>query len=571
MSEIIKIALSVTVLLAGLGVAQEAFVPGQLLVRMDPALDDQEQRRYLEARGMSVRMHYTLLRMWWLDCPGDWQDLEARGEALAAEPQVLFAHPNYYGWRVGGTGPVIPNDTEFANCWGLNNTGQNIQGTPGVNDADIDAPEAWCIRTDASAAIIAVVDSGCLMNHADLVGNIWVNPADPVNGIDDDGNGLVDDVNGWDFLGNDNNPEDNDGHGTNVTGVCSMTGNNGIGGAGVCWQSTVMVLKDGDTIPQVALSAAAFQYAAAHGVAVLNFSSGYSQAAQATMLTAVQACQAAGVVITNSAGNGGGSIEGGNLDVPAEFTEDNLFVIAASQNGDGRASFSDYGAISVDIAAPGEDIRTTTRTGGYSYASGTSFSAPMAAGCVALIRAQNPQLSHTAVISLLMNNADVLSPWSGLTVSGARINLHAALQATPPPIPQYQTNSVLASLDVNTVSGTQFTPASVTTTVGAPNTITFFSFLQGNAWDLGYGVAPLIPRNAGALLSADGQIVNLDLTDPNAGTWFNVMQTSPPFQNLTLTNFVFPVPQGVSAQMIIVSPATLSGISLSQAVRLVVQ
>lgn len=570
MSPIARTTLVLAVCVTAILPAQEAYVPHQLLIRLDPAIEDAAQRRIVESFGVSVRVHYDLLRMWWVDCPRDW-DVVEKGEELALDGRVEFAHANYYGWRVGRVNPTIPNDPQFNNSWGLNNTGQTILGSPGTPDADIDAPEAWCVRTDASSVVIAIIDSGCLLTHADLSANIWQNPADPVNGVDDDGNGLIDDINGWDYLGNDNNPNDNDGHGTNVTGVCSMTGNNNIGGTGVCWSSTVMILKDGDAIPQVALSALGLQYAAAHNVAVANFSTGYTSSAQATINTAVNALQAAGVILTCSAGNTGSNIEGGPLDVPAEFTHDNLLVLAASDNSDGRPSFSDYGPISVDIAAPGEDIRTTTRTGGYAYATGTSFSAPMAAGCVALIRAQNPNLSHTVVIGLLMNNADPRPAWTGFTVSGARINLNDALQATPPPTPQYQTNSFTASLDVNGVTATQAVPAVVNTNTATPATVTLFSFLQGNAWDMGYGTAPLISANGGALVSTGGLIVNLDLSDPTAGTWFDLMQTSPPFTNLTLPALTFPVPQSVSAQMVVATPSSPEGISLSQAVRLIVQ
>ena len=137
-------------------------------------------------------------------------------------------------------------------------------------------------------------------------------------------------------------------------------------------------------------------------------------------------------------------------------------------------------------------------------------------------------------------------------------------------MPQYQTNSVLASLDVNGVAATQYAPAVVNTAVGAPNTITFFSFLQGNAWDLGYGVAPLIPRNAGALVSSDGQIVNLDLTDPTLSTWFGATFTnSPPFQNFNM-NFSFPFAVSLSGQLAVIAPNLSDGIALSQGVRIVI-
>lgn len=556
--------------------AQDTFVPGQLLIRFDPEIADGDQFELIATFGVEIRTHYDLLRMFWVDLPESW-DVEQAAAALAKDPRVEFALPNYYGWRVGSGAPVTPNDPQFGNSWGLNNTGQFINGfwAPGfgVADADVDAPEAWCIRTDASAAVIAIIDSGCNLTHADLASNIWVNPADPVNGIDDDGNGLIDDINGWDFLGGNNSPTDSDGHGTRVAGVCSMIGDNGIGGTGVAWTTQTMILKDGNAFPQAALTALSLQYAAAHDVAVVNLSTGYGAAAAPILTPGIDACQAAGIVITVAAGNGTGfptpvgfNIDGGALDVPAELTQDNLFVIGASTNTDARAGYSNFGPVSVDIAGPGTDVWTTDRFGGYVYETGTSFSAPFAAGCVALVRAHYPSLSHTDVINLFISTADPIAAWSGLTVSGGRLNLNSALLGV-----NYQVNQAAATFTVNGTTSDGTAAATVTTTAGSPVSIAFQSTLTGNAWDLGFGTAALVPLSAGAVTSSDNQIVNLDLADPSAGTWFGILQTSPPFQSFTVPALTFPVPQSLSAQMAVAAPGNPSGLALSQAVRLIVQ
>jgi subtilisin family serine protease len=548
--------------------AQDAHVEGQVLLRLDPSIPDADQKAIMESMGLPIRLHYPLLRMYWLEGI-EANDIEAFCRGLEEDARVAWARPNYYGRRTGGN-PIIPSDPSFGSQWGLRNTGQVVQGQAGTPDADIDASEAWCVRTDASSVVIAIVDSGCLMTHPDLAANIWQNPLDPVNGVDDDGNGLIDDVNGWDYLGNDNSPTDLDGHGTNVTGVACMRGNNGVGGAGVCWQAQAMILKDGDAFPQAALSALGFQYAAAHTVAVVNFSTEYPSAAQAILTPAIDACRAAGVIVVTSAGNGASNIEGGSLNVPAELTQDNLLVVGASTSQDARASFSNWGPVSVDIFAPGADIFTTRNNGAYTFVSGTSFAAPLAAGSVALVRAQNPTLTHQQVINLFLVNGDVVPAWAGLTVSGMRINLDATLRATPPVPPEYQVNGPRATLNVNSVTGTTSVPALVQIAVGVPTPLSFLSNQTGQPWDLGFGANPLIPRSAGAFATSQGEVVNLDLTDPLFGTWFDYLSTSPPFANQVFS-VTFPVPTTFSAQLILLAPFQPSGVALSQPVRVVVQ
>jgi subtilisin family serine protease len=133
-------------------------------------------------------------------------------EIYRSDPDVEYVEPNYLRYAT-----ATPDDTFFTNLWGLHNSGQNVNGTAGTADADIDGPEAWDTTTGSTSVVVAVIDSGVDYNHPDLAANIWTNPAEfPGNGLDDDGNGLVDDVQGWDFVDNDNNPMDNSDHGTHV-------------------------------------------------------------------------------------------------------------------------------------------------------------------------------------------------------------------------------------------------------------------------------------------------------------------------------------------------------------------
>lgn len=421
------------VVIAGPLRAQPDHVPDQLCVRLDARLSDDAQKQVLAGLGLRVRYHYRHLRAFWVDT-ADGTDVEELGRHLSSDPRFEYAHANYYGVRHFVS--VTPNDPMLPAQYGLHNTGQTISGQAGIPDADIDAPEAWCIRTDGRGALIAVIDSGVDLTHPDLVANLWQNPLEPIDNLDNDGNGLVDDRVGWDFFGNDPSPDDTNGHGTWVTGPIAAAGDNGIGIAGVCWQADVAILKDGAFFPQAAMSAAAIEWAAAHGAAVISFSSGYGAAAAPILSTAVTNAELAGTVMCVAAGNTsptGVNIDGGSIDVPAEFTNGNLLVVAGTDNRDSPASFSNFGPMSVDVAAAAVQVRTTDLAGGYATVDGTSFSAPLAAGCVALIRAHDPTLTHQAVISLILATTDPLPAWNGLTVTDGRINLHAALSQVVPP------------------------------------------------------------------------------------------------------------------------------------------
>lgn len=302
-------------------------------------------------------------------------------EAVAkyrSNPAVEYAEPNYLYWT-----KAIPNDAKFETLWGLHNTGQTVNGTAGTPDADIDAPEAWDISTGSSDVVIAVIDSGIAYDHPDLAPNIWTNPREIAgNGLDDDGNGFVDDVHGWDFLMNDSDPMDpidlnpggNPGHGTHVAGIIAGTGNNGTGVTGVMWTARLMALKAGGVNGALSTAAivSAIHYGIANGARVINASFSAPDCSQA-LYDAVSAANAAGVILVTAAGNE--ASDNDNLpSFPANFGSPsacdgqqkaalpNVIAVAATDENDRLISLSNFGSTSVHVAAPGIRINSTKPT-----------------------------------------------------------------------------------------------------------------------------------------------------------------------------------------------------------------
>ncbi|MFC1781985.1 S8 family serine peptidase [Planctomycetota bacterium] len=357
-------------------------------------------------------------------------------EAYQQNPEVEYAELNYIV-----SINTIPNDPAFSHQWSLNNTGQlypysgRYNAPPGTIDSDIDAPEAWDIYTGSPEVIIAVVDTGVDYNHRDLEHNIWVNEAE-LSGtvkIDDDGNGYVDDIYGYDFAYNDKNPLDDHGHGTHCAGIIAAEGNNGLDISGICWQGQIMSVKFlnssgyGDTVDAVS----AIYYAVNNGAEVISNSwsgGNYSE----TLREAIDYAHSQGVVILAAAGNNNSSVP----QYPAYY--DHVIAIAATDSNDDRAPFSNYGDW-IDLAAPGVDI-LSLRAGGTSMgiptsgyttiASGTSMSCPHVAGACGFLLSVNPLLSRDQVYDILLQTADLIA--AEISVTDARLNLNNALRAAAP-------------------------------------------------------------------------------------------------------------------------------------------
>ena len=335
-----------------------------------------------------------------------------------------------------------PNDPRFANgtLWGLKNTGQN----GGIADADIDAPEGWDTLTSAGDIIVAVIDSGVRYTHEDLAANMWVNPGESgldvfgedkrTNGIDDDGNGYIDDVHGINAINDSGDPMDDYGHGTHVAGVLGAVGNNGLGVVGVAWEARILGCKfiDGNGDGATSDAIQCIDYAISKEASVINASWGNNQFDQ-FLRNAVTRARDAGIIFVTVAGNGYGSDNDVTSYFPANYDADNIVVVASTTRTDALAAFSNFGATTVDVGAPGDAIYSTwfNDDSGYTYNSGTSMSAPYVSGVFALMRARNPSGPHQQLISLLLAATDPVPGLAGKCVSGGRVNLHKAIGPGP--------------------------------------------------------------------------------------------------------------------------------------------
>ncbi len=359
------------------------------------------------------------------------QSTEMLMQAYAKRADVEYVEPNYTY-----TTQLVPNDPRFSEMWGLNNIGQ----TGGTADADADGPEAWDKKTGSPAVTVAIIDTGVAYDHADLAANMWINPGEIANnGIDDDRNGYVDDVRGWNFVSGNNNPMDDQGHGTHTGGTVGAVGNNATGVTGVAWQTKIMPLKflSASGAGNALDAARAILYASAMGAKISNNSwggGGYSQAIEDAIATANQR----GMLFVVAAGNANANNDI-STSYPCNSQQPNVLCVAATDHNDNKASFSSYGAVNVDLSAPGVSILSTVPTGtcslcvssGYRFLSGTSVATPHVAGAAALVLAQFPRLAAIDIKNLLMRSVDKVPSLAGRTVTGGRLNISRAVAATP--------------------------------------------------------------------------------------------------------------------------------------------
>jgi subtilisin family serine protease len=360
-------------------------------------------------------------------------DLSAAAAHLTADPGVLSVEPD-----CKLSLDLAPNDPSFSQLWGLSNTGQ----TGGTSGADIGATEAWNVRTDASSVTVAVIDTGIDTSHPDLAANLWTNPGEiPGNGIDDDGNGYVDDVHGWDFIHQTPVSIDDNGHGTHVAGTIGAVGNNAIGVTGVAWQARIMALKAFDSSGSASQSTVlvALDYAQANGAKIVNASFGGTDFVRAEYL-AYQKLGAAGILTLAAAGNAGVDADE-RPHYPAAYDLPGIVSVAASTSSDTLASFSNHGVWNVDVAAPGEGILSTLPGGTYGTLSGTSMATPHVTGVAALVLAQHPGWTGQQVRDRILGTTRAVPALAGLTWTGGVISAANALSGVatvlpPPPTPQ---------------------------------------------------------------------------------------------------------------------------------------
>jgi subtilisin family serine protease len=356
------------------------------------------------------------------------------------DPDVEYAEPNY----IRSVRSTVPDDPLFKLQWELRNT-----FSPGV---DISMTSAWDIIRGNSGLVVAVIDSGIDYTHPDLAGNIWANPGEPScsGTTDNDLNGFKADCRGWNFVSDNNNPMDDNGHGSHVSGTIGAVGNNGRGIAGMIWDVKIMPLKilDNEGIGTVADEASAIEYAIAKGARIINASFAGNTFSNVEF-NAIKAANVAGIVFVTAAGNGDKGEFGSNNDAvpvyPGNYVLPNIISVAATDANDHIASFSNYGPNTVHVAAPGVLILSTVPpalpvqfcglrvSAGYEYCDGTSMAAPHVTGLAGLILSYYTGLVPSQLRAMIMRYVDTLPSLQGIIRSGGRINAYKAISSVLSP------------------------------------------------------------------------------------------------------------------------------------------
>src|SRR5262245_20311965 len=458
------------------------YVEGDVLVKFKASAPESVRgRARAELGARRLRQFKSRAGQWRL---GRGRSTEDAVERLRRNPAVEYAEPDYIMQAA-----LAPADPSYPLLWGLHNIGQ----TGGAPGADIGAESAWTITVGDRSVLVGVLDSGIDYNHPDLRDNIWTNPGEiPGNGVDDDGDGFIDDVHGWDFVNDDGDPMDDFGHGTHVAGTIGALGDNDQGVTGVAWRVSLVPLKflnstgNGSTSDAVA----AINYAIQIGVNVLNNSWGSYDISQ-TLSDAIRDAEAANIVFVCAAGN-----NGSNNDVlpfyPASYAIDNVISVAATDQTDRKAVFSNYGPGSVHLGAPGVDIFSTLPQAHYGSLSGTSMAAPHVSGAAALIRAIAPDMTATQVREKILDGAVRLTNLASLVSTGGRLSAFFPM-ATRDDIPPGPITDV----------GTVFSRSN---SIGLRWTATGDDGGSGRAltYDVRYSTAPITEETFGQALRAWG-------------------------------------------------------------------
>lgn len=417
--------------------ADQQFVEGQLIVKFEPSASLPEEAAIRRQEGLEKKKDLGLIDAEVDKVQG--QSVEQAVRALEGRPNVQYAQPDFIV-RVTG----YADEPRFSELWGLHNTGQTIQDSPSVADVDVNALEASAVTQGDPNLVVAVIDTGVDFSHPDLSGRKWVNPGESgggkaTNGIDDDGNGFVDDVNGADFWNNDGNPFDDSNHGTHVSGtIAGSVNDQGI--VGVAPNVKIMALKFLSAEGGGSISGAieAITYAKNKGAKISNNSWGGFPFNEALK----EAIEESGSLFVAGAGNGGSDFIGDDNDVtpfyPASFDSPNILSVTAIDNQGTLGFFSNFGATSVDISAPGVHILSTFPGNSYAYALGTSMATPHAAGVAALAASVDPALlsDPVALKNHVMDTGKPLPATSGKSVTGDMVDAKAAVgdDLTPPKV-----------------------------------------------------------------------------------------------------------------------------------------
>ncbi len=442
------LGLSTIVMASGVSATDVPHIPGEIVVKFKAG----REKKFLNSKIFSslgikdqrdINLSYDTLSV--LKVSDD-KSLITALSALKNNPDVEFAEPNF----IYTVNPIkqnnflkkvlqkssshnfsgnSPDDPDFEKLWGLRNSGSNEpEGKAGIEGADINAIKAWEITKGSRAIKIAVIDTGVDYNHPDLKANMWINTKEiPGNGVDDDGNGYVDDVYGYDFANSDSDPMDGSGHGTHCSGTIGAIHNNQTGVAGVMADVSIMALKflsdDGSGSLEAAIKA--IDYATMMDVDIMSNSWGGGGRSEA-LLEAIKRASDKGIIFTAAAGNSTTDIDA-KPSYPASYDLPNIVSVAAITAQNALATFSSYGKNSVHIAAPGQNILSTVNDGGYDIYSGTSMATPHVSGVLGLLLAKEGRMSHEALRERLTMTGVPVAGLRGKTLTASRIDAYNLL------------------------------------------------------------------------------------------------------------------------------------------------
>jgi subtilisin family serine protease len=445
----------------------KGYEPGELIVKFRKGGEgrrDELHRRH-GSRKMKEYPSYTMERV----KVRSGSTVEEAVREFESDPDVEYAEPNYLVEAL-----VVPTDPSYPQLWGMNK---------------INAPAAWDMTTGSSEVVVAVIDSGIDVNHSDLKANLWVNPLElnGTPGVDDDNNGIADDIYGYNAITGTGDLTDDVGHGTHVAGTIGAAGNNGVGVAGVNWNVRIMACKFiGPTGGTSADAIACLHYVEQmkrRGVNIVATSNSWGGGAYSRALRDAIAAQQ-DILFIVAAGN-----DGTNSDViptyPASYDLPNVVSVAASTSADSLAVFSQYGRHTVHVAAPGSAIYSTSPGNSYATHSGTSMATPHVSGLAALIKAAKPAADWRAIKNLLLTGGNPLPALTGKTVTGRQIDAYGSLTCLD--------SRVLSALEVpsSATPGTPVTMSALSINCDAPLGPVTVTLANGVLYELkDDGIAP---------------------------------------------------------------------------------
>jgi len=431
------LAIAVLVLIAWGGAQASEPLPGEFLVTLRSEASADALRERIGRMGGRLLPIRGSTRLWEITGLSGYgaSDLKSMGVFALVEQNVLIPQAMVPLPESITHWDSLLQPTRFSDL--LNSLESSTPGTrypselaPAANWAleRIHAPQAWMHRTSTDDVVVAVLDSGVDITHPDLKGNLWVNPGEiPANGIDDDRNGWVDDIHGYDSHHEKVEVQDQVGHGTYLAGIIGAVGNNGIGTTGVAWKTRLMVIR-GDDHRRMSWTGAVKggYYARDNGAKVVNASWG-TYSATGGIREMLRDLEDSGVMVVNAVGNNANNVDIENRAYPAGFATSNLIVVSAFHPSEKLVHYADFGPKYVHLAAPGWGNPTTILGGKYGTQAGCSVAAPYVTAAVALVWAEHPEWTHHQVREQILSTVDRVPALAGKVATGGVLNLARAL------------------------------------------------------------------------------------------------------------------------------------------------